>query len=346
MTVYLGVDGGGSGTALCLLSGDGELLASTEAPSCYYLDAADGEGVGLVRRVLVEAVPTVCAAAGIEPGDITSAFFGLPAYGEVSADLPELDAAPRAALGHDRYSCGNDMICGWAGSLALADGINVISGTGSMTYGRRGDHGIRVGGWGELFGDEGSGYWIGIEGLRAFAQMSDGRRPAGPLLGVLREHLGLTADLDLVDVVLNRWRGSRRAIAALSRPVVQAARLGDEAAAGIVRTAAAELVRLVEATRTGLGFPVDAKVPVSYSGGVLTAPEVLGQFTRALGDGYDLRTPVHSPVIGAALYAALADHAAEGLVVAPARPVPGSVVHRVISPDDEHVEQPRPARHH
>jgi N-acetylglucosamine kinase-like BadF-type ATPase len=304
MSVFLGVDGGGSGTALCLISAEGEVLASSEAPSCYYLDAADGEGVELVRRVLADAVPEVCAVAGVEPAAITAAFFGLPAYGEVSADVPELDDAPRAALGHDRYSCGNDMICGWAGSLGLADGINVISGTGSMTYGRRGAAGIRAGGWGELFGDEGSGYWIGVEGLRAFSQMSDGRLPAGPLLGVLREKLDLAADLDLVDVVLNRWRGSRRAVAALSRTVVEAARLGDVAASRIVRGAAVELVRLVEATREGLGFPSSARIPVSYSGGVLTAPEVLAEFTELLGDGFDLRTPLYSPVIGAALYAA------------------------------------------
>lgn len=307
MSIFLGVDGGGSGTALCLIRGSGELLAGLDAPSCYYLDSGDGEGVSLVRRVLADAVREVCAVAGVGPDEITSAFFGLPAYGEVSADLPELDAAPRAALGHDRYSCDNDMVCGWAGSLGLSDGINVISGTGSMTYGRRGGTGVRAGGWGELFGDEGSGYWIGVQGLQAFSQMSDGRLPAGPLLAVLREHLDLASDLDLVDVVLNRWRGSRRAVAALSRPVVKAARLGDLAAARILRDAAAELVRLVAATRSGLGFPSSATVPVSYSGGVLAAPEVLLEFNEAmarLDHAYDLRKPLYTPVLGAALYAA------------------------------------------
>lgn len=304
MNVYLGVDGGGSGTALCLVTATGEILAELDAPSCYYLDAGSEEGVSLVERVLVEAVSRICALAGIQPAAITSAFFGLPAYGEVSADVPVLDAAPRAALGHDRYTCDNDMVCGWAGSLGLADGINVISGTGSMTYGRSGPADVRVGGWGELFGDEGSGYWIGLRGLQAFAQMSDGRLPSGPLVQVLRDHLELASDLDLIDVVLNQWRGSRREVAALSRVVVQAARLGDPEAARIIGDAATELVRLVETTRTRLGFTSAETVRLSYSGGVFTAPEVLEAFTAGLEGTYDLRTPAYTPVVGAALYAA------------------------------------------
>ncbi|HEY0473581.1 MAG TPA: BadF/BadG/BcrA/BcrD ATPase family protein, partial [Kribbella sp.] len=221
--------------------------------------------------------------------------------------VPLLDAAPRTALGHGRYGCDNDMVCGWAGSLALEDGINVISGTGSMTYGQRGERRARVGGWGELFGDEGSGYWIAVRGLQAFSRMSDGRLPAGPLLDVLREHLGLGSDLDLVDVVLNRWRGSRRDIAALSRQVVEAAQRGDGVAAGILTDAAAELVLLIETTGRILGFADDETVPVSSSGGVFSAPEVLSRFEHLLTRSdrrYDLRTGRFPPVLGAALYAA------------------------------------------
>jgi N-acetylglucosamine kinase-like BadF-type ATPase len=260
--------------------------------------------VSLVTRVLAEAVPALCAAAGTAPSQLTFAFFGLPAYGEVSADLPLLDAAPRTALGHGRYRCDNDMVCGWAGSLALADGINVISGTGSMTYGQRAERRVRVGGWGELFSDEGSGYWIAIRGLQAFSQMSDGRLPAGPLLDILREHLDLRSDLDVVDVVLNRWRGSRRDIAALSLQVVEAARRGDTAADQVLTDAATQLVLLIETTCRRLGFALEEPVPVSYSGGVLSAPEVRSRFERRLAGRYDLRTPRFAPVIGAALYAA------------------------------------------
>ncbi|MFY0405873.1 N-acetylglucosamine kinase [Solicola sp. PLA-1-18] len=300
---YLGVDGGGTKTALCVLRGDGRVLARVEAPSCYYL----GQDISLVEKVLDQGVTEVCAAADVRPSDLSHAFFGLPGYGEVSGDLAALDAAPAAVLGHDRYRCDNDMVCGWAGSLGASDGINVVCGTGSMTYGERRSHGMRVGGWGEVFGDEGSAYWIAVRGLGLFSQMSDGRRPRGPLHALLREHLALETDLDLVDVVLNRWGGARGEVAALSRVVVAAAEQGDALAESILHEAAHALVDLVEATRVGLGWDDGSTVPVSWSGGVFASTVVRESFTRGLelrSPHYELRTPQHDPVVGAALYAA------------------------------------------
>jgi N-acetylglucosamine kinase-like BadF-type ATPase len=304
VSTFLGVDGGGTKTALCLVSDRGEVLARLDGPGTYYLDPASAGDVGQVAAVLGEAVPQVCARAGVDPLEVDYAFFGLPAYGEVSGDRPALDAAPRAALGHDRYRCDN---CGWAGSLALADGVNVVSGTGSISYGRHGDRAARVGGWGELFGDEGSGYWVGVRALQAASQMSDGRRRAGPLLTLLRERLELATDLDLIDVALNRWRSDRGRVAGLSRLVVEAARLDDRTAEQILVDAAAELARLVEATRARLEFSAEDTVMVSYSGGMFAVPEVVAGFGQALAASsvpYVLTRPQLAPVVGAALYAA------------------------------------------
>lgn len=307
MRAYLGVDGGGTKTAASVVTGEGELLAAAEGPGCYYLDHPE-RGIGLVEEVLAGVVREVCAQAAVEPAELTFAFLGLPAHGEVSRDVPVLDAVPRAVLGHDRYRVDNDTVCGWAGSLAGGDGINVVAGTGSITYGRRGEVGVRVGGWSEVFGDEGSGHWLGIRALRVFSRMSDGREPAGPLLDVFREHLGLETDLDLVDVVVNRWQGSRPRIAALSRPLVVAARRGDPAARRLLAEAGAELAELVEATRRRLRHDPADVVAVSYSGGVFSVPEVLAEFRARLpAEGYDLRTPRFTPAIGAALHAARLD---------------------------------------
>jgi N-acetylglucosamine kinase-like BadF-type ATPase len=302
--VFLGVDGGGTKTALCVLTEQGEVLAELLAPSCYHLE---GDGTtDVTRDVLAAAVARVCAEAGTAPAAVEFAFFGLPAYGEVASDVPVLDALPADLLGHDRYAVDNDVVAGWAGSLGGADGIGVVSGTGSIAYGRNGTRAARVGGWGEGFGDEGSGHWLGLRALQEFSRMSDGRRAPGPLLDVLREHLSLRTDLEVVDVVLNRWRRSRREVAALSRPLVEAARRGDAVAAGVLEEAAAELVALVVAARARTGFADDAVVPVSRSGGVLAVPEVAEGFARRLSalGGYDVRTPRFEPSRGAALLAA------------------------------------------
>jgi N-acetylglucosamine kinase-like BadF-type ATPase len=301
VSLFLGVDGGGSKTAFALLDDQGRTRAEATAPSSYYFT----QGIELVDRVLADGIGRICETAGITPADITQAFFGLPSYGEVSGDVARLDAAPRAVLGHDRYTCDNDMVCGWSGSLGGVDGINVIAGTGSMTYGEHDGTGVRIGGWGELFGDEGSAYWIAIQGLNVFTRMADGRLPEGPLAALFRERLGITADLDAVDVVLGRWQGERGAIADLSKTVVAAASVGDTAAAGVLRAAVDELVAIVETTRQRLGFT--GAVPVSYSGGMFTAEAFRTGFAtalRAVHDDYELREPRYSPVVGAALYAA------------------------------------------
>lgn len=298
--MFLGVDGGGTKTAFCLVGPDGRVVAEARTASVYYLS----EGLQIVEPLLREGIGEVCRAAGVAVSDIAYGFFGLPAYGEISADVPELDAVPGRILGTRNYRCGNDMICGWAGSLGAVDGINVVAGTGSIAYGEHDGRQWRGGGWSELFGDEGSGYWVAIQGLNAFSRMVDGRLPAGPLVGRMRAELGLAADFDAIDVVVNRWRGDRGRIANLSKVVARAADDGDAVATGVLREAGRELALLVDVGRVALEFEAAQRVPVSYSGGMFGSAHVLASFRDALSLEYDLRAPLLEPHIGAALYAA------------------------------------------
>lgn len=304
MAVYLGVDGGGTKTAFVLLTSDGQQLGSFEGPSSYHLGQG---GVSQVRRVLADGVAAVTSSGGVTAGQIDFAFFALPGYGENSEVTAVLDSLPAAALGHQRYQCGNDMIAGWAGSLAVSDGINVVGGTGSMTYGERRDRGLRVGGWGELFGDEGSGHWIGIEALSAFTRMSDGRLPRTLLYERMRALTAVDADMDIIDLVLVRWNRSRSRIASLAPLVVAAAADGDDAADAILSGAARHLADLADATRSQLGFEPGELVPVSYSGGVFKAAAIRSRFAALLAErcpDYEVRAPRFPSDVGAALYAA------------------------------------------
>ncbi|MBW6526440.1 N-acetylglucosamine kinase [Sphingomonas sp. RHCKR7] len=298
---YLGVDGGGTKTEFVLIDAAGAVITRAVTGTTYHLEVGEEEAV----RRIAEGVSAICTQIGAAPAHLDHVFLGLPAYGEDSVVDPRLDAAVRDLLGHARYRCDNDMVCGWAGSLACADGINVVAGTGSIAYGERGGRGARAGGWGELFGDEGSAYWIARAGLAAFSRMSDGRISVGPLHALLREALGLDDDLALCERVMGERGMARGEIAALATIVSRAADAGDAAARAILAEAAAELVLLAAALRERLGFDPGERVPVSWSGGVLAnVPAVRDAFATGLeAAGCAPVEPLHAPGYGAALYA-------------------------------------------
>lgn len=300
--MFVGVDGGGSKTAFILIDRDGNVRGTLLAGGSYYVSI----GMAALGALISTSLETLLGRAGVAASDVSYAFLGLPAYGEDSDAVAQMDLLPSKFFARDSYSCGNDMVCGWAGSLACRDGISVVAGTGSIAYGERLGARARCGGWGEIFSDEGSAHWIACRGLDLFARMSDGRASRGPLYQLMRERLGLIEDLDLCRHVYVGLRGDRALIAQMCPLVAEAASLGDGAAEVILEQAGAELALLVDATRKQLGFAADERVDVSHSGGVFGAAAVREAFGSALeGRGsYRLCEPEFPPVIGAALYAA------------------------------------------
>ena len=302
--MFLGVDGGGTKTAFVLIDSDGNVRARHQESSAYYLET----GLDATRAMLGKGITATLTKADMTPADLRYAFFGLPAYGEDSSIQPQLDALPGVFLNSDQYRCDCDMICSWAGSLICQDGISVISGTGSMAYGEYQGRGARAGGWGELFSDEGSAYWIAREGLKLFSKMSDGRIAQGPLYTLMKIRFELTQDLDLCGYVYSKLGAQRSAIAQISQLVAEAAEAGDQQARAIFERAAAELVAIVVAVRQTLQVPDGVILPVSYSGGVFDADVLLLEpFRRGLNlypGQFKLMMPLLTPAIGAAIYAA------------------------------------------
>ena len=301
--MYLGMDGGGTKTAFVLIDSWGKIRATHQGGSAYYLEV----GMDALRALVNDGIKEILRKAGTKVAELDYAFFGLPVHGE-DDQTARLDLLPAQTLPSARYACGNDMVCGWAGSLACEDGINVVAGTGSICYGEYAGRNARCGGLGELFSDEGSAYWIAREGLTLFSRMSDGRASKGPLYDIFREQLGARRDVELTAWVQEQLNQGRSKFAALSRLVHQAAERGDAQATKIFVRAAQELAELVHATRRTLAIPAETTVPVSYSGGVFSiGARVTAPFMAALRDTgakYTLVSPQFSPVIGAALYAA------------------------------------------
>lgn len=298
--MFLGIDGGGTKTAFVLIDADGRQLARHESTTSYYLEI----GFDALRVLLRDGIRAALQQAGAQASDLAHTFAGLPAHGEDSGLLAKFDEllhglAPRSTI-------GNDMVCSWAGSLAGADGISLVAGTGSIAYGEWQGRAARCGGWGEVFGDEGSAHWLAREVLALFSRMADGRAEPGPLLGLVREHFALKHDLDVCADI--NGGAARSKLAQLARLATAAANAGDAQARQLLVRAADELALLAAGTARNLGITSGQAVDVSYSGGVFAAGDlVLGPLQAALArrlPGAVLKRPRFGPELGAALHAA------------------------------------------
>src|SRR5690606_32133686 len=145
-------------------------------------------------------------------------------------------------------------------------GLLVIAGTGSVAWGRAEDgRAARAGGWGHLLGDEGSGYALGLEALRAVVRAHDGRAPETTLRDAVLSHARARAPEELI-----AWAATaaKADIAALAPRVAAAAREGDAAARAIVDRAAHDLAGHIRALHARLG-PWSAPPAVAMTGGLL-----------------------------------------------------------------------------
>jgi N-acetylglucosamine kinase-like BadF-type ATPase len=302
MRTFIGIDGGGTKTAFVLIDASGRVLAEHTGGPAYHPEV----GLSGLRELIRGGCESLARGAGIALGAVDFAFIGIPAYGEDSALKPQLDAIAADVLAQERYRCGNDMVCAWAGALAGADGINIVAGTGSIAYGEFRGRSARAGGWGELFSDEGSAFWLAREGLALFSKMSDGRAVRGALYTLIREHFALVDDLDLCAAIYGKPLAQRSELARLAELVSRAATGGDSAAREIFARGVSELVLMLEAVLGRLEVGASEPVAVSYAGSLFKLEELCLTPLRQRLDAqrFKLRPPRLSPAAGAALYAA------------------------------------------
>jgi N-acetylglucosamine kinase-like BadF-type ATPase len=164
----------------------------------------------------------------------------------------------------------NDALVALVAGAGDAPGLVIVSGTGSIAYGRdaRG-RAARSGGWGYLLGDEGGGFWIGRQALAAVVRQFDGRGPDTLLTSLVLADLQLSYPTELIHAIYDR--GIQRGVVARIASVVRrAADAGDPAAIGIVDRAASELAAAATAVLDRLKMRGDAFRTV-LAGGIFKA---------------------------------------------------------------------------
>ena len=299
MRYLIGIDGGGTKTAFCAAGVDGSQLRYAESSGSSWREHGAENVAGNLRE-------TVKSLVGKEYEKIAGMAMGLPCHGESVEGDRALELAVCEAFPGIPIYFTNDVEAGWAGSMALAPGINIVAGTGAIAFGKD-IHGqtARCGGWSEFFGDEGSCYWVGRKVMELFSKQSDGRLPKDALYEVVRNKFNLQNDYGFIDIIHNEYSGLRKQVASLQFLAEKAALAGSPSARDLYGQAIQELLLLVMALRDQLDFGETTPWLVSYSGGLFKAGDlVLPRFSREIEKaGGKLSPPRFEPVEGAVLLA-------------------------------------------
>ncbi len=222
-----------------------------------------GEDEKVIRRIVEHATDLATQLAVPLPVDtLCAGLAGVAERGEAK-DLVVLRIS-EAALAR-RVLVVSDHEVAFDDAFGQGDGILIIAGTGSIAAARSGTGAlIRVGGWGQLIGDEGSGYRLGLEGVRAAVRAADGREPRTALTEGVFAPLGVESARQAFEWI----RGVAKAdIAALAPRVIEVAEGGDGVARDIVSRGVEALVGHAEALARNISFKEPP--PIALAGGLI-----------------------------------------------------------------------------
>lgn len=293
MAFYLGIDGGGTSTR-CVVGDELRVLGRAETGSSKVARV----GAESARSALQSAIREACSAAQINPSMISKSCIGI-----AGASLPEVVESVRAWAAEilaGKIEVVGDMLVALEAVFSGSAGVLVISGTGSICFGRN-QQGktARTGGGGPIVSDEGSGDWIG----RMAAQHVSNAKPGAALTEAILKAWQLRTSAQIAE----RLNASPPPdFAALFPAVLSAATDEDQAARGILTAAGRELAKLSAVLIPQL-WSQPQRVRLAISGGVLQNSTLVRQtlVTRLRADlepaGYEIAVSFGKPepVMGA-----------------------------------------------
>ncbi|MFN7926721.1 MAG: BadF/BadG/BcrA/BcrD ATPase family protein [Blastocatellia bacterium] len=281
---YLGIDGGQSHTTALIANADGFIVGrGVSGPSNHTREPGGRERL---ERAVSESVGDALRAAGLLERGFIGDFHFHSAHLAMTGE-PEDKLEIISQLLHAEYLIvDHDAPGALAGALAGENGVIVLAGTGSVAYGEmqispQTLRQARVGGNGYMFGDEGSGFWLGKESLRLAIHFEEREWSDADTLGAaLRTHFKRDT---LKAIAEDFYAGtiSRDQLASFTTRLDRLARQGEEMALQLLQQAATDLAELAEATVLKLGA-TRRRVQVSFGGGVFNSKLLLRHFKTAV----------------------------------------------------------------
>ncbi len=295
MTYFMGIDGGGSTVRVAITSSDMTVIHQSEGltvnPSVVGHEMASERVQTAIREAMM--------GANIRIDDVKVCGVGI-AGASVAHSEAWLRQTLTTVLPDVPLALASDVEIALIGANGKRYGVLLLVGTGSVALGidAKGDS-LQVGGWGYILGDEGGGYWIGLQALKCVVEGEENNAYT-PFQALILDFLNLRTARALISFVYEDKGIPVREIAKLAPIVVSLAHQSKEAQ-HIIEEAVTHLATCVNRVRQRLHLPDDA--PLGFSGGLLTQENAL---TRGLCQALGLPVlpiPCYSPVIGASLLA-------------------------------------------
>ena len=300
MKLFAGLDGGQSATEAVVADRDGQIIGRGKAgPADEIGQQADSTRL---RDAIYGALNAALRDGGLEAdAKFVSIVAGISGYeGRIYGKKPKPNAR--------HFSIVHDASIAHAAALGGRSGITVICGTGASAYGsnENGDE-ITVGGWGYLFGDQGSGFWIGRRALERVMRDSDAALPS-QLRKPLLKHFHRKSEREIARAV---YAGEipRSAVAGFAPRAMELARDGVTDARLIVDQAADALASLAALTARrlyGNKRVLPGPVHVAFTGGLTKDRSFYDAIVARLKDRLPEATvvpPLYDNVAGALLLA-------------------------------------------
>lgn len=262
MSVYLAVDAGGTKTE-CVIADDNNVLARVTGETVKIMSVGAPEATSRLRTLLQQT----SAMAGVPLYLVTRACMGLAGISSEGVRA-WAEATLSEVLTGELVLTGDEEIAMEA-AFHQGAGVLVIAGTGSHVVGRC-SNGSRftAGGWGPMLGDEGSGHWIGLEGIRSGLRALDRGVPSC----LLREVYSLWGLNGIAALVAKANARPRPDFAMLAEGVARCASQGDALARSVLDRAGEELaaqVSIVISKMRAAGCESSDTVRVAFTGSVL-----------------------------------------------------------------------------
>jgi N-acetylglucosamine kinase-like BadF-type ATPase len=280
----MGVDGGATKTLAAVLDLGAPSGAGARTLHLGHGGPSNEDAVGSAAAVhaLLSAADEALAHAGIDAGQLGAAVLAI-----AGTDTEDVARNVRAARS-DAWLVVNDVVAAWATATGGGPGVAAIAGTGSNVFGVGGvgadARAWRAGGWGHVLGDEGSGYWLGVQSIKAALRDREGSGPATALSDAAPAFFGQPS-VEAVAACVYTKPLTKGEIAAFAIETAKLAEQGDAVARELYERGAAELSEQIAAVirRTGLDAGSVDDFPVGLIGSAYKAgPVFVEPLTRAI----------------------------------------------------------------